>query len=82
MEILLILWLEDELNDLSDAIGGGGGGVKKISKNFKSDFFGSSSASANAGSGGGGGGGGIKLSSYNDDIICNNKQTRISYFYL
>jgi hypothetical protein len=57
--------LEDELNDLSDAVGGG---VKKISKNFKSDFFGSSSASANAGGGGGGGGGsGIKLSSYNDD---------------
>ena len=55
--------LEDELNDLSDAVGGG---VKKISKNFKSDFFGSSSASANAG-GGGGGGSGIKLSSYNDD---------------
>ena len=57
--------LEDELNDLSDAVGGGGGsgGVKKISKNFKSDFFGSSSASANAGSGGGG----IKLSNYNDD---------------
>ena len=58
--------LEDELNDLSDAVGGGsrgggGSGPKKISKNFKSDFFGSSGASANAGSGG------IKLSSYNDD---------------
>jgi len=58
--------LEDELNDLSDAVGGGSrgggsGGPKKISKNFKSDFFGSSGGSANAGSGG------IKLSSYNDD---------------
>jgi len=58
--------LEDELNDLSDAVGGGG--IKKISKNFKSDFFGSSSASANAGSGSGSGsGGGIKLSNYDDD---------------
>ena len=58
--------LEDELNDLSNAIGGGGGGgsgsggVKKISKNFKSDFFGSAGASSS-------GGGGIKLSNYNDD---------------
>jgi hypothetical protein len=57
--------LEDELNDLSNSIGGGGGsgsgsgGVKKISKNFKSDFFGSAGASS--------GGGGIKLSNYNDD---------------
>jgi hypothetical protein len=56
--------LEDELNDLSDAVGGGG--VKKISKNFKSDFFGSSSASANAGSSSGSGSG-IKLSNYDDD---------------
>jgi len=53
--------LEDELNDLSDAVGGGGGGsgVKKISKNFKSDFFGSAGASSSSG--------GIKPSSYNDD---------------
>jgi hypothetical protein len=56
--------LEDELNDLSDAVGGGGGGSgpKKVSKNFKSDFFGSAGASSSSG-----GSGGIKLSSYNDD---------------
>ena len=58
--------LEDELNDLSDAVGGGGGsgGVKKISKNFKSDFFGSAGATSSSSTGGGGG---IKLSNYNDD---------------
>ena len=64
--------LEDELNDLSDAIGGGGG-VKKISKNFKSDFFGSSSASANAGSGG------IKLSNYNDDDASDGGYSEAKY---
>jgi len=57
--------LEDELNDLSDAVGGGGGGgggssgPKKVSKNFKSDFFGSAGASSSSG--------GIKLNNYNDD---------------
>jgi len=64
--------LEDELNDLSDAIGGGGG-VKKISKNFKSDFFGSSSASATAGSGG------IKLSNYNDDDASDGGYSEAKY---
>lgn len=55
--------LEDELNDLSDAVGGGGSsGPKKVSKNFKSDFFGSAGASSSSG-----GSGGIKLSTYNDD---------------
>jgi hypothetical protein len=58
--------LEDELNDLSDAVGGGGGGggggVKKISKSFKSDFFGSTGTGASASSSGG-----IKLNNYNDD---------------
>ena len=57
--------LEDELNDLSDAVGGGGGGSsgpKKVSKNFKSDFFGSAGASSSSG-----GSGGIKLNNYNDD---------------
>jgi hypothetical protein len=58
--------LEDELNDLSDAVGGGGGGggsgPKKVSKNFKSDFFGSAGASSSSG-----GSGGIKLNNYNDD---------------
>lgn len=65
--------LEDELNDLSDAVGGGGSsGPKKISKNFKSDFFGSSSASASAG-------GGIKLSSYNDDDASDGGYSEAKY---
>jgi hypothetical protein len=68
--------LEDELNDLSDAVGGGGSsGPKKISKNFKSDFFGSSSASASAGSGSGG----IKLSSYNDDDASDGGYSEAKY---
>ena len=70
--------LEDELNDLSDAIGGGGGsgGVKKISKNFKSDFFGSAGASSSSSTGGGGG---IKLSNYNDDNASDSGYSEARY---
>jgi hypothetical protein len=70
--------LEDELNDLSDAVGGGGGsgGVKKISKNFKSDFFGSAGASSSSSTGGGGG---IKLSNYNDDNASDSGYSEARY---
>jgi hypothetical protein len=71
--------LEDELNDLSDAVGGGGGGssggVKKLSKNFKSDFF----SSAGASSGSGSGSGGIKLNSYNDDDASDGGYSEAKY---
>ena len=65
--------LEDELNDLSDAVGGGSNGPKKISKNFKSDFFGSTGASVNSGSGG------IKHSSYNDDDASDGGYSEAKY---
>lgn len=68
--------LEDELNDLSDAVGGSsGGGVKKLSKNFKSDFF----SSAGASSGSGSGSGGIKLSNYNDDDASDGGYSEAKY---
>lgn len=67
--------LEDELNDLSDAVGGGGGssGPKKVSKNFKSDFFGSAGASSSSGSGG------IKLNTYNDDDASDGGYSEAKY---
>ena len=52
---------------------GGGGGVKKISKNFKSDFFGSSGVSGNTGSGG------IKLNNYNDDDASDGGYSEAKY---